>query len=415
MNANNNKSINNLENETPTNTTTTSSILTIENNENSSQDKDLANTRSSSITESDQMTTSTLSTLSLNINDNDDQVLSTNSSSSSSPSFNSNKVSKKMDSSSSSSIIDENELKSSSNNNNNEEMLNIYKQLEHQQLANKILINQIASLKQQQQIMQITRTPNSTPTSSLISIGAAHFGSNSLPPTPTPTNQPIPAEALIQSLLNLNSETVTCKKSISKDDSAIPNNLCSNVSFSTNLSSNSLFNIKKREEEPITSSKITTDNRKTIIKSNHKYDTNKLTKIIGKLKANNKSINHIYKTKSNKQSDVKNSKKFLKLSNGNNTAVGVSKKSFHHSSSSSRLNSGRLLRDKNLNNVENLILPETVSATCNNSNSSNCNDNNSSGQIVKTPKSALLEKRRKAVFELLTDEIYPSGNFYFIN
>lgn len=31
----------------------------------------------------------------------------------------------------------------------------------------------------------------------------------------------------------------------------------------------------------------------------------------------------------------------------------------------------------------------------------------------KTPKSALLEKRRKAVFELLTQEIYPSGQFFY--
>jgi hypothetical protein len=33
---------------------------------------------------------------------------------------------------------------------------------------------------------------------------------------------------------------------------------------------------------------------------------------------------------------------------------------------------------------------------------------------VKTPKSALLEKRRKAVFELLTDQIYPTGLFFNI-
>lgn len=39
-------------------------------------------------------------------------------------------------------------------------------------------------------------------------------------------------------------------------------------------------------------------------------------------------------------------------------------------------------------------------------------------KLTKTPKSALLEKRRRAVSELLKDEIYPSGKLkirFFLN
>ena len=51
---------------------------------------------------------------------------------------------------------------------------------------------------------------------------------------------------------------------------------------------------------------------------------------------------------------------------------------------------------------------------CNISSDNNVNANNIGDSIVKTPKSALLEKRRKAVFELLTKEIYPSGKHLYI-
>jgi hypothetical protein len=45
--------------------------------------------------------------------------------------------------------------------------------------------------------------------------------------------------------------------------------------------------------------------------------------------------------------------------------------------------------------------------------SENAIQNKSFTSTTKTPKSALLDKRRKAVFELLTHEIYPSGKFFY--
>ena len=227
-------------------------------------------------------------------------------------------------------------------------MAQLFQQLESQQLANYILKNKIESLKAS------LNTANQKTDDNFFKVGCSSYISRSMPTTPTSLSN----ETVFQSLL--------CDKN---KDRNIKNNL-----YNKDFSKISFLTKDDLELNKIHVSKINKftpkyNQSKIYNKSVDVKDENIKMEIITKNEYIHKKIQNINDKKNFKPADIQNA---------------------------NEINSKKQSREKNVQAQKGEIAKHSKVLA----------------STAKTPKSALLDKRRKAVFELLTHEIYPSGEFF---
>ena len=237
------------------------------------------------------------------------------------------------------------------------EMLHLFQQLEQQQIANYLLKSKIASLSKQ--------TSNET-------VGGL---SSSMPATPTPM---LNTDSLIQSLLVLSkSSTSSSSRSyLSKDDLVLAKHRAVDKSLKVKnkgfLNSLLFGGGKQRHSSADTARRAEFAD---CLLDGDLFKANEADSMDLEARDDDESS-------SNSEDELKRSKMFRDNKAARSSVVngggGASKKARMSNEESDKAEMVKL------------------------------------GASVKTPKSALLERRRKAVFELLTHEIYPSGKLSFI-
>ena len=255
---------------------------------------------------------------------------------------------------------------------NSEETEQLVQQLENQKLANLILKNRIASIQQQQQSCTeevASNTSNATPTRNLLQLAAVvNAGYSKSEPssmTTTPTH--------FARSLSMNNSNQAAGKHL----------LISSLTTTPSQADSSFLVKRMFLENPISSlfvfeNKVSSANEETATEA---LEISSISSFNTVKKKKKKSHQRFYQKSAKKSSSTSSLTEFVKsLTNSN----GSTSSSFSSTSSySSRSNKEKQQRQQ---------LTTSAAASSN----------------VKTPKSALLEKRRKAVFELLTHETYPS-------
>ena len=228
-----------------------------------------------------------------------------------------------------------------STSNENNEMVQLFHQLESQQLANYILKTKIESLKAS---LYTTNQRDiffaESPLTSLVS--------RSVPTTPT---QLVSKETMLQNF--------SFDKNKEKIIKNLNNTVCSEIFFR----SKDDLELNKKSKTNI--NKFKTESRSDIKSFDTKYDKSRLEII------------------------TKNAYIPQKIENTTN------KNQFKQFSIQNKSENYQIIKVKELNKDGNSKNTKEIATS-----------------TAKTPKSALLDKRRKAVFELLTHEIYPSGKLF---
>ena len=247
------------------------------------------------------------------------------------------------------------------------EMLHLFQQLEQQQIANYLLKNKIASLQQTSTVFS-KQSSNET-------VGGL---SSSMPATPTPM---LNTDSLIQSLLVLSKSNTSSssKNYLSKDDLVLAKHRA--VEKTLKVKNKGFLNSllfgggKQRHSSADTARRAEFD----CLLESDLFKTNETDNMDLEVRDNDESSSNSEDNR-DESSELKRSKMFR-----------------DNKAARSSVNGGGASKKAKMSNEES-DKAELVKL----------------GSSVKTPKSALLERRRKAVFELLTHEIYPSGNFNFI-
>lgn len=249
------------------------------------------------------------------------------------------------------------------------EMLHLFQQLEQQQIANYLLKNKIASLQQTSSTFS-KQTSNET-------VGGL---SSSMPATPTPM---LNTDSLIQSLLVLSKSNTSSssRNYLSKDDLVLAKHRAVDKSLKVKnkgfLNSLLFGGGKQRHSSADTARRAEFD----CLLDGDLFKTSETDNMDLEVRDENEESSSNSEDNRDESSELKRSKMFRE-----------------NKAARSSVNGGGASKKARMSNEESSDKVEIVKL----------------GASVKTPKSALLERRRKAVFELLTHEIYPSGNFRFI-
>jgi hypothetical protein len=257
---------------------------------------------------------------------------------------------------------------------NNQEMVKLVHELENQQLANLILKNKIASLQ------QAASNSSSQKLNSIKSMSNSPI--NSSTPSPNNNNNTCSNETL--KLLNNSNATATNinNNQFQSDDHGSLNSTKSPL----NVESDGIFNFKS-------SIKSTCQEEDD---ENKNYEEN------GYMDENNNEEDDDYDEEIYEDCD----ERYLKIGqdgaefNGIKNKPNKSIKTKQKEMRSNGVDKAKPLDQQTVDNASTSI-------------SSLTRQTSSSSSSPRTPKSALLEKRRKAVFELLIHDTYPSGKIIF--
>ena len=301
-------------------------------------------------------------------------------------------------------------------------MAQLVHELESQQLANRLLKNQIASLQQQANksfpsilMPQTPTTPNPHQMMPLASMSPP--ASNSIPTTPTPILSASDSTALLQNLITINNQSAQYHgfnnlELISKNFLRLNEIVNAKLSFPF---SNNPDEVNDKENSSSPQSKETSiDNEEEINKIDvldESYEKEAIIEAPQELKTNLSEISTLKLTEQNSEM-----KKVGLNPNETNSSIKTIKKQ------KSKLVLGSedcVLRNGNYYNKSKVVSTNSAfnELTVTNPTESSTNGFSTSNSS-RTPKSALLERRRKAVFELLIHDTYPSGTtsffFFFI-
>ena len=308
-------------------------------------------------------------------------------------------------------------------------MAQLVHQLESQQLANRFLKNQIASLQQQQQQQQnVTKSLSSilmqqqqpltptTPSSHLVLplSSSSPSASNSIPSTPT-LSAATAAAAAVYAVNTFNSSNNTGQnfESLSKNFFKLNELITAKLVASLNhLDDKETSSSSSKEENETDEAEVSKedaslsdelDDTSAVLNSESYYqdisqDLDQEAKVHNRRLSENygESVRclNLNETKNN------NIKKFKRQKS--KTIISLDDSAIF-------LKNGFYASKNKLTSAFSVPLEIQPSSNSIN-NGSNTSQQQSNNNQTRTPKSALLERRRKAVFELLIHDTYPSGN-----